>query len=175
MQAALRIALSLWLNAYENALIADQLPTPELQLAAMKRAVAELSDASAELHRVADPLVEAAESGQDQPDSATPAAPKPRPPAKAAPSAPTFVSDSRMIHLKHRYAYPPTFKPDSAIRAMANWHEARSVIEDGERPTNDEYHDYEVAEAEMARIVNICRRYAEDNKFYEPEAQPSGP
>ena len=91
MQAALRIALSLWLNAYENALIADQLPTPEQQLAAMKRAVVELSDASAELHRVADPLVEAAETGTDTPDAtpvpSAPAATKPRPPAKAAPSA----------------------------------------------------------------------------------------
>lgn len=176
MSPDLRVALGLWLNAYERAAQADRQSNDAVRVKELQRVIAELSDCCSRLHKVADTELEAEEA-----TAATAI-------AVALASGTTVGGEkvkavtevrcyrtigehdehpgsvklqSTTVALANSYGTPPGLTLDKLVAALARWGETRSVVEDTERPTWEHYSDVELAEAELKRILSRCRRYAE--------------
>jgi hypothetical protein len=145
MTPELRVALSIWLNAYENACSVDRMSNDVARVNAVRKAVEGLAEASEELHKVADPEVEVPDPTVTRERIIT-GFPK---------------RDSRpATQFRSTYKLPSNDHMHILIATMAEWYEAGQAVYDAEMPSRAAFRRLEDAEGELRRIIMACSRRA---------------
>jgi hypothetical protein len=153
MTSDLRVALSLWLNAYENARrVEPDARNDADQMRRFLRAVDDLAAASEELHKVADAAVEAEEQIEGRCEVAS------KTKVKKGKKGPK--SDEDIVIVQDEYGVPKAKHFPGVVALLADWYEATDNLLDAPEPTQELYSKLESIEATMRQFVFNCKRLA---------------
>lgn len=132
MNSDLHVALSLWLNAFDNVKSVDGGPSDMARMRKSERANAEFRTACDELYAVADIAVE------ESSDGATETQP--------------------IIMAKGGYVVPPKDRVRVLLELLLEWDEAAKTIRKHNAPSKGEYARFDLAETNIRRFLASCKR-----------------